>query len=116
MDVYGMEEPGVKYSTRYEIVSEDKAVNPEIKYDKKQYPDYQVKTRNAHDGYVVNTYVDRSVNNGPAQTVYSYTATYKKIEEQWVYGTKPTPTPGPTKTPKPTRTPKTTPTAESYEP
>ena len=116
VDVYGMEEPGVTYKTRYEIISEDKATNPEIRYDKKQYPDYQVKTRNAHDGYVVNTYVDRSVNNGPAQTVYSYTATYKKIEEQWVYGTKPTPTPGPTPTPKPPRTPKTTPTAESYEP
>ena len=113
VDVYGMEEPGITYKTRYEIISEDKANNPEIKYDKKQYPDYQVKTRNAHDGYVVTTYVDRYTDKKNPQTVYTYTATYDKIEEQWVYGSKPTPTPGPTKTPKPT---KTTPTAESFDP
>lgn len=122
VDVYGMEEPGITYKTRYEIVSEDKAENPEIKYDKKQYPDYQVKTRNAHDGYVVNTYVDMYTDRANPKTIYSYTATYKKIEEQWTYGSKPTPTPAPTKTPaatktpKPTKTPRTTPTAESFEP
>ncbi len=116
VDVYGMEEPGITYKTRFEIVSEDKAENPAIKYDKKQYPDYQVKTRNAHDGYVVNTFVDKYTDNAYPQTVYSYTATYKKIEELWVYGSKPTPTPSPTKTPKPSKTPKVTPTAESFEP
>ena len=116
VDVYGMEEPGITYKTRSEILSEDKANNPEIKYDKKQYPDYQVKTRNAHDGYVVATYVDMYTNKANPQTIYSYTATYDKIEEQWIYGTKPTPTPSPTKTPKPSKTPKTTPTAESFVP
>ena len=115
VEVYGMEEPGVTYKTRFEIVSEDKAANPEIKYDKKQYPDYQVKTRNAHDGYVVNTFVDKTV-NGKTQTIYSYTATYDKIEEQWIYGAKPTLTPGPTKTPKPTRTPKPTKTPKATKP
>ena len=116
VDVYGMEEPGITYKTRSEILSEDKANNPEIKYDKKQYPDYQVKTRNAHDGYVVATYVDMYTNKANPQTIYSYTATYDKIEEQWIYGTKPTPTPSPTKTPKPSKTPRTTPTAESFVP
>ena len=116
VDVYGMEEPGITYKTRYEILSEDKAVNPEIKYDKKQYPDYQVKTRNAHDGYVVTTYVDMYTDKKNPKTIYTYTATYDKIEEQWIYGSKPTPTPSPTKPPKPTKTPKVTPTAESFEP
>ena len=62
VDVYGMEEPGITYKTRSELVSEDKAANPEIKYDKKQYEGYQEKTRNAHDGYVVTTYVDKYTN------------------------------------------------------
>jgi hypothetical protein len=65
---------------------------------------------------VVTTYVDMYTNKANPQTIYSYTATYDKIEEQWIYGTKPTPTPSPTKTPKPTKPPKATPTAESYEP
>ena len=116
VEVYGMEEPGITYKTRFEIVSEDKAETPEIKYDKKQFEGYQEKTRNAHDGYVVTTYVDMYTNKGNPKTIYTYTATYKKIEEQWIYGTKPTPTPSPTKTPKPTRTPRITPTAESYQP
>lgn len=116
VDVYGMEEPGITYKAYADVPIEDKAVNPEIKYDKKQYEGYQEKTRNAHDGYVVTTYVDMYTNKANPQTIYSYTATYDKIEEQWIYGTKPTPTPGPTKAPKPTKTPKTTPTAESYEP
>ena len=109
VDVYGMEEPGVTYKTWSERISTDKAQKPEIKYDKKQYVDYQVKTREAHDGYVVATYVDMYINNIKSKTIYSYTATYDKIEEQWIYGSKPTPTPPPTKTPKPTRTPKATP-------
>ncbi len=118
VDVYGMEEPGITYKTRFEIISEDKAVNPEIKYDKKQYPDYQEKVRNAHDGYVVTTYVDMYTNNKNPKTIYTYTATYDKIEEKWIYGSKPTPTPAPTKTPKPTKAPKATatPVPESFEP
>ena len=116
VDVYGMEEPGITYKIRSELVSEDKANNPEIKYDKKQYEGYQEKTREAHDGYVVTTYVDMYTDKKNPKTIYTYTATYDKIEELWIYGTKPTPTPKPTNTPKPTKTPKTTPTAESYEP
>lgn len=116
VDVYGMEEPGITYKTRTELLSEDKAVNPEIKYDKKQYEGYQEKTRESHDGYVVATYVDMYTDKKNPQTIYSYTASYDKIEELWIYGTKPTPTPGPTKTPKGTIPPKTTPTAESYVP
>ncbi len=116
VDVYGMEEPGITYKTRTELLSEDKAVNPEIKYDKKQYEGYQEKTRESHDGYVVATYVDMYTDKKNPQTIYSYTASYDKIEELWIYGTKPTPTPGPTKTPKGAIPPKTTPTAESYVP
>jgi len=116
VDVYGMEEPGITYKTRTELLSEDKAVNPEIKYDKKQYEGYQEKTRESHDGYVVATYVDMYTDKKNPKTIYSYTASYDKIEELWIYGTKPTPTPGPTKTPKGAIPPKTTPTAESYVP
>ena len=114
VDVYGMEEPGITYKTRYEIISEDKAMNPEIKYDKKQYEGFQEKVRVAHDGYVVTTYVDRYTDKKNPKTIYTYTATYDKIEEKWIYGTKPTPTPSPTKTPKPTKTPQ--PTLGSGEP
>ena len=85
-----MEEPGITYKAYADVPIEDKAVNPEIKYDKKQYEGYQEKTRNAHDGYVVTTYVDMYTNKANPQTIYSYTATYDKIEEQWIYGTKPT--------------------------
>lgn len=106
VEVYGPEEPGVSYQTRDELVETDYAVNPITKNDKNQTVEYSEVTRAAHDGYVINTYVDKYVNGVFAETTMSYTAEYKKIEQITTVGTKPTPSPAPTKTPKPTATPK----------
>ena len=108
VDVYGMEEPGITYKAYADVPIEDKAVNPEIKYDKKQYEGYQEKTRNAHDGYVVTTYVDMYTNKANPQTIYSYTALSPRLRPP------PPRLPSPPRPPRPR--PRRSPTSQDIKP
>ena len=109
VEIYGVEQPGVEYKCRNEILEWTPA-NDESKYeyetDKTMLAGAKpVLIRNPHDGYKVKTYVDKYVNGSFVKTVRTEETVYKVIYPKYKIGSAVvTPVPV-TNTPKPTEPP-----------
>ena len=108
VEIYGQKEEGVEYRCRNEIIEEtfwkDDPSKFEYVYVNTLPAGKQVQVRNAHDGYVVKTYLDKYKDGHFVKTVRTEETIYKVIYPKYNVGIA-DPTPVPTKSPKPTSTP-----------
>lgn len=104
VEIYGVEQPGVEYRCRNEIL-EFTPSNDQSKYeyevDKSMLSTAKpVLLRNPHDGYKVKTYVDKYVNGSFVKTVRTEETIYKVIYPKYKIGSAEI-TAAPIVTPKP---------------
>ncbi len=96
VELYGVSNgDNVEFRVRNEIVEQIIADTPEYIQDKKQPAGYDVITKNAHDYYLIRSYVDKYVDGQRVETVLTYETEYPLIQETHVVGIGGTPSPTP---------------------
>ncbi len=108
VEIYGVEQPGVEYRCRNEILEHTPADDQskyEYEVDKSMLSSAKpVLIRNPHDGYKVKTYVDKYVNGSFVKTIRTEETVYKVIYPKYKIGSAEV-TAAPVNTPKPTTPP-----------